>query len=221
MALVIDGFDTLVSCPWTQIREQLARHLSVPPERLIDGLSATQIDRNLGAYRTEVDEMQALLDWLGLDRLLARTLSELNRRLVGTMSAPYVDSINFLASCKAYDIPVAVLSNCSPSAMAAFEVLEDHVPHEMMLLSWRIGTRKPEAAAFVTARRLLGDACRYLLIDDNPEFCNSALAAGFEAVQIKRETRDADYELDQGLPHVSSLRALLELRGYVWATASE
>jgi HAD superfamily hydrolase (TIGR01509 family) len=208
--IVLDGFDTTICCPWTQIRGQLADFIGISLTTLNDAYRATQEARNIGVFSSQNDEMLAILNELGMDPKMATPLVELNESAIRQKTSLYMDVVAFLKACSESGVSTSILSNCGPLASAAFTSQNIYSLVDRVHLSFEIGFRKPDRRSYEYARQAMGRNGHLIFIDDNPSFCLGARSAGYEAIQISRSEKAEHHQLVAGIRQASSLTNVAE-----------
>lgn len=210
LGIVLDGFDTTVCCPWTDIRDELARFIGVSPEALHQAYAITQQARNTGTYRNEIEEMVAIIGHLNIEPLYAHSLIELNESLVRGKSSLYSDVAEFVDRCSESGVSTAILSNCGPLAATAFTAQNMYSLVDSIFLSYQLGSRKPHRSSYENVRSKMNENDYLVLIDDNPDFCLGAEQAGYEAIQISRQIKDQSFLDSPYFRQAESLTAVAE-----------
>ena len=103
-------------------------------------------------------------------------------------------------------IRTAIVGNCDHFTRPAVEALglEDEV--DALILSFEVGAMMPDAPGHEEALgRLVVDAAQAVFVDDQPDFCDGAVALGIRTFRIDRDGPNLDPGADTNLK--SSLRA--------------
>lgn len=191
--VLLDCFGTMVHCPWRAIRHSMADRAGVPAERLLQGYKITRQNRNTGAYPDATAELTAVCEAadLSLTAGQVRDLVRFECELLTVRGGYYPDALRFVDRVRASRIAVGLVSNCSPSATCLFERLQPHRYVDDVVLSFRVGFRKPDKRIYLTALRRLNESNpgQCLFIDDEREFCQGAEAIGITTSLIDRTRR--------------------------------
>lgn len=211
VGVVLDGFDTSICCPWSEIRSEVAHAIDIPAWLLHSAFQKTQEKRNTGCYPTSKDEMNALLTSMGVVARRSVRAVEIYESLVLQKAILYDDVGRFIESCAAAGVPISIVSNCGPLARVAFTIDSLNERVHRVMLSCEIGYRKPDPEVYQLAREGLPEVSDFIFVDDNPAFCAGAKEAGFEVIQITRNSRDARYERGAEFRQESSLDAVASI----------
>jgi putative hydrolase of the HAD superfamily len=192
-AVLIDLFDTVARTEWEPVRRGLSDRLGVEPDMLSQALSATRRARSVGAYVDAAEEWQAILAWLGVDAPVevARDMASLEYELLADGVTLYDDSLPAVADLRGRGIATALVSNCSHSARPVVERLGLDQAFDAVLLSFEVGSRKPQPAIYEAALTAVrADAADALFVDDQTEYCDGARSLGIDTRLIVRPQAD-------------------------------
>jgi FMN phosphatase YigB (HAD superfamily) len=209
IGIILDGFDTTICCPWTDIRNEIARAIGIDGELLREAFNLTQGARNVGAFPTPDSEMAEIFRALGIQACSAK-YTRLYKSLILDRADLYYDVAEFLDACCQAGIPTMILSNCGPLSEAAFSVGNVNKLVDRLVLSYRIGYRKPDIHSYIHARSGFGTDRNVVFVDDNPLFCEGAKEAGLESIQITRSASDQRYDKSPLVTQISSLATVAD-----------
>jgi HAD superfamily hydrolase (TIGR01509 family) len=109
----------------------------------------------------------------------------------------------FLAEIRSRGIPVGVVSNCARFAGPLVRRLRLADLVDAVVLSFEVGSYKPDPAIYRTALARLGaDPAGTVFVDDQPGYCAGAAALGMRALTIARPTA---WEAGAGAPDLPAL----------------
>lgn len=186
--IAIDLFDTLVDIDHTWIRTQMALRVGIQPEELLSAFNATRVERNTGILGSAEADMAQVLRVLGLrKRGLLSDLLVIERDLYMTEGELFPDAGPFTAEVRRRSIPIAIVSNCARGVRDLVARLEIGAMCDALVLSFEVGSRKPELAIYGhAASELHSEPQNILYIDDNEEFCGGASLAGMHPLVLNR-----------------------------------
>jgi HAD superfamily hydrolase (TIGR01509 family) len=189
-AVLIDLFDTIVSCEWWTIPDLLSARLKVAPERIDEALNETRRARNTGILGGAQEDMRAVLQVLSLkyeSPELEKELALMVERFFEDNGSFYPDTGRFLARIRGLGIKVCVVSNCSRTADSLIKRLRLRELVDEVILSYEVGACKPDADIYRMAISAVNaDMAKTSYIDDNPAFCAGASAQGLRVFRVHR-----------------------------------
>lgn len=129
-----------------------------------------------------LDFAQAAVRELGLDMTPQAFLEAFD----SWMQGPFPGALELIERIRP-EYRRAVLSNSNPIHWR--RLIEDYglaAPFETLFVSFELGQRKPDAAAFQAVFESLGQPAEdFIFFDDNPECIDAAQALGMRAIQIR------------------------------------
>jgi HAD superfamily hydrolase (TIGR01509 family) len=212
-AALIDLFDTLVWSEWRVLRGRLAEAIGVEPQVLQRAYEVTYRDRQIGANGSAEGDMAALVVACDLEpeTVFVRELADLVSGHLDGHVHLYEDSLPTLRGLREGGVRTAVVSNCDHFAGPLVETIGLRDEVDAIVLSYEVGSHKPEAAIYVAALDALGAKPEQaVFVDDQPPYLDGAAALGIDTRCIHRANEPWEGHRDPG-PHTSieSLTALL------------
>lgn len=213
-AALIDLFDTLVWSEWRDLRSGLADALGVPEPVLIRAYEVTYGPRQTGAFGGPEGDVAALVQACGLEPapgFVRRITGLIASHLDGRVHL-YEDSLPTLRALRARGVRTAVVSNCDHFARPLVAELRLAEEVDALVLSFEVGSHKPEPGIYLAALRALGVAPEdAVFVDDQPPYLDGAAALGIRTLFIHRDREPWEGHRDPG-PHpmISSLAELLD-----------
>ena len=204
---LIDLYDTLVWSEWAALRRRMEARLGLPERRLMDAFSATIEERGTGVYGSPEGDLRAVLAAAGVEPepALVAELVELERAHLEGGIHLHDDALPVLRELRARGVPTALVSNCSHGTRTVVDGLALEAEMDAIVLSFEVGSMKPDPGIYLEALRLLGarpeDA---VFVDDQQGFVDGASAVGIRALRIDRGAAAAA----DGV--ITSLTALLD-----------
>jgi putative hydrolase of the HAD superfamily len=189
LAVLIDLYDTLVASDWHLWRDLLASHVGMDPATLGRAFDRTRPDRSVGAFTTEADDTRAVLEAAGLthDAEQVRELVRIEREFMTTGIRLFDDSIPTVRALRADGVRTALVSNCSHNTRPVVARLGLEQEFDAMILSFEVGSRKPQPAIYQAALDAVGsDAADAIFVDDQADYCDGARALGIDTRLIIR-----------------------------------
>jgi HAD superfamily hydrolase (TIGR01509 family) len=189
-AVLVDLYDTLVSGDWARLRAQVSHRTGLPATQLDEAYDRTRPARNAGAYGTAEEEMSAVVVACGLEPepVLVAELLEIERAFLRDGIHLYDDSLLVLQELRARGIRTAIVSNCDHPTRGLVERLGLSDEVDAVVLSFEVRAAKPDARIYqVALERLDTRAGRSVFVDDQPGFCDGAVAFGLRAMLIARD----------------------------------
>ncbi len=195
-AVLIDLYDTLVYSRWPWLKGQFAVLLGVTPDAVADAMTVTRTLRSIGTFPDVNGDTRNWLEALDLepDDALVEQVVEMEEEAMRVGVLLYEDSLPVVHDLRSRGIPTALVSNCSHSTRPVVDRLGLAGVFDAVVLSFEIGARKPDAPIYLEALSRLGlhrdDAPACLLVDDQAEYCDGAVAFGLQARLIIRPGAD-------------------------------
>jgi putative hydrolase of the HAD superfamily len=213
---LIDLYDTLVEGNWSELRSVLSGRLGVDAGVLHEAFAITRAARNEGRYADEEGDMAAVVEATGVepDPGLVRELASLEFAFQQTGVRLHPESIDVLRELRARGVKTALVSNCQHSTRATVDRL--HLDDEMdaVVLSFELGSRKPQPAIYNAALGAVGaEATQAVFVDDQAAYCDGAARLGIATRLILRPGADPPEGISaaaNGHRVIGDLRALLE-----------
>ena len=191
-AVLIDLYDTLAYSSWPWLKGQLAELLGVSADAVGTALTTTRALRSIGAFPDVEGDTRNWLEALGLtpgDAVVEQVV-EMERSAMEVGVLLYEDSLPVVHDLRSRGIKTALVSNCSHSTRPVVDRLRLEDAFDAVVLSFEVGSRKPDTAIYLEALNRLGlsaqDASDCLLVDDQAEYCDGAAAVGLEPRLIIR-----------------------------------
>jgi putative hydrolase of the HAD superfamily len=97
------------------------------------------------------------------------------------------DSIPTVRALRADGVRTALVSNCSHNTRPVVARLGLEQEFDAMILSFEVGSRKPQPAIYQAALDAVGgDAAHAIFVDDQADYCDGARALGIDTRLIIR-----------------------------------
>jgi putative hydrolase of the HAD superfamily len=191
-AILIDLFDTIVSCEWRAVTKLLASYLQVEYELVDRALAETRRARNTGILGGAQADMRAVLQAFSPGRecpALEREMAAMLERFYVDNGLFYSDANRFLSAVRDAGIKVCMVSNCSRTADAMIKRLRLRDISDALILSYEVGACKPDPEIYrIAVSAVEADITRTSYIDDNPAFCDGASTQGLQAYRVHRDS---------------------------------
>ena len=213
-AVLLDLYDTIVWSEWFRLRDAIAARIGdgMEADRLQKAFEQTRPGRGVGTFGSVEGDMSAVLEAAAVpfDAALVAELVELERVHLARGIHLYDDVLPALTALRGRGVQTALVSNCSFSTRPVVERLGLEEVFDRVVLSFEVRAMKPDPAIYRATLEQLGDvpADRAVFVDDQPGYCDGAIAIGLEARLILRSNEDVPTD---GGPHevVTDLRWLL------------
>jgi HAD superfamily hydrolase (TIGR01509 family) len=215
-AVLVDLYDTLVWTEWPVLRGIIERRTGVSSRRLLDAFEQTRPSRSVGTYGSMEGDLAAVLEAASLDRDdgMVRDLAGLITDFLETGVHLWDDSLPVLRELRARGVKTAIVSNSDHGTRPVVERLGLPREADAILLSFEVGSAKPDAAIYRAALDALGATPEAsVFVDDQTDYCDGAEALGIRWFLILRDG-DADAEGPNshgGRGTIRDLRSLLDL----------
>jgi HAD superfamily hydrolase (TIGR01509 family) len=215
-AVLLDLYDTLVWSDWPALRALIEARAGVSSRRLLDAFERTRPSRSVGAHGSMEGDLAAVLEAAGLDRddAMVRDLAGLITSFLETGVHLWDDSVPVLRELRARGVKTAIVSNSDHGTRPVVERLGLPGEADAVVLSFEVGSAKPDPGIYRTALDALGATPeRSVFVDDQPDYCEGAEALGIRSFLI---LRDGDHgtegpNTDGGRGTIRDLRSLLDL----------
>jgi putative hydrolase of the HAD superfamily len=121
----------------------------------------------------------------------------------------YDDAVPFLQDVREMGVTIALVSNCGQDTRPLLDRLDVFPLADEALLSCEVGHAKPSPEIYQRALDALGVGARdAVFVDDQPSYCEGALALGIRPIQIARGGQPKDPRYEQ-VTTLSAIPALL------------
>lgn len=213
-AVLLDLYDTIVWSEWFRLRDAIAARIGDDMEahQLQQAFEQTRPARGVGEFDSVEGDMAAVLTAAGVarDPTLVDELVELERAHLENGVHLYDDVLPALASLRERGVKTALVSNCSHSTRPVVERLGLETVFDRVVLSFEIRAMKPDPAIYRATLEQLGSVPpdRAVFVDDQPTYCDGAVATGLDARLILRKNEDVPAD-GHGHPVVADLGWLL------------
>jgi HAD superfamily hydrolase (TIGR01509 family) len=188
-AYLIDLYDTLVSSDWDRWRAELSSGAGISLEALDRAFHETRAARNTGVYPSLVESTRAVVLAAGLpdDPEIVTWWVDMDERFMRDGVTLHEDSLPTVRALRARGDRAALVSNCGPDTRLLVDRLGLEAEFDALLLSFEVGSRKPEATIYRAALDALhAGASDSLFVDDQTEYCDGARALGIDTRLIIR-----------------------------------
>jgi HAD superfamily hydrolase (TIGR01509 family) len=215
-AVLIDLYDTLVWSEWPALRALIERRAGVSSRRLLDAFDLTRPSRSVGTYGSMEGDLAAVLQAAGLgrDEAMVRDLAGVITGFLETGVHLWDESLPVLRELRARGVKTAIVSNSDHGTRPVVERLGLPGEADAVVLSFEVGSAKPDPAIYRTALDALGATPEgSVFVDDQADYCDGAEALGIQSFLILRDgdTDAEDPNTDGGRGTIRDLRSLLDL----------
>lgn len=189
-AFLIDLYDTLVASDWDRWRAELSSGAGISVEALDRAFHETRAARNTGIYPSLEESTRAVVIAAGLpdDPEIVRWWVGMEERFMEDGVTLHVDSLPTLRALRERGDRVALVSNCGNDTRLLVDRLGLEAEFDALLLSFEVGSRKPEAAIYEAALEAVGaEPSESLFVDDQTEYCDGARVLGIDTRLILRQ----------------------------------
>ncbi len=186
--MLLDVYRTVLTVDFAAAHRRLAEAADVDHDRLSDALRPSANDLTVGRM-TLADALELALRDCGTPRAAAEVaeLVRVDGEALCAAAVVYDDVVPFLASLRERGITSAFVSNCAENTALVLDRFGLTPLVDAVVLSCDVGCAKPSAAIFEVATSRLGvEPAHALLVDDQAEYCDGAMAFGIRAVQLVR-----------------------------------
>ena len=188
-ACLIDVYETVLTVDFASVHERLARIAGVSVEAFRAAADAVGPEVTCGAL-TKAQATPTMLRACGVEPApdLVREIVAADRQLLIDRARLYDDTIAFLEMLSARGVRSAFVSNCAENTRPLLSHLGLDVLVDAVILSCEVGCAKPSAQIYLRALEALGVAPHAaLLVDDQAQYCDGAVALGIVTARIVRE----------------------------------
>ena len=188
-AVLLDLYDTLVWSDWYSWQGRVADHLGVSLDTIGQAFAQTRPARSVGATPDTEADLVAVLEAAGIDPTpdVVADLLEMEREMADSVRL-YDDSLEVVRALRADGVPTALVSNCSHNTRPIVDRLGLEREFDALVLSFEVGSMKPDPAIYREALTRLGDPdpARSVFVDDQVRYCDGAAAVGLQTFLILR-----------------------------------
>jgi HAD superfamily hydrolase (TIGR01509 family) len=188
-ALLVDLYDTLVWIDWRALGERLAARLAIDGPTLLRAFEVTHVGRGSGRYgslRGDLAAIVAAAGGSGTPAFLAALEIEL-LTFIEQSAHLYDDVRPVLRALRDSGTRVAIVSNCDHATRPLLDKLGLERDVDATVLSFEVGSLKPDAAIFEHALARLGArAEQAVFVDDQARFLDGARSLGIRTLRIAR-----------------------------------
>ncbi|MEX0985170.1 MAG: HAD-IA family hydrolase [Actinomycetota bacterium] len=190
-AVLFDLYDTIVRSDWGRFRQEAADLLGIEVHVLERALTDTRPARSTGVYPDVESETRAVIEATGIDdppvELIRSVASaEFAFQRDGVTLEPDVAPVT--NGLRVRGVRTALVSNCSHATVPLAQRLGLYDIFDQVVLSFRVGARKPDRRIYEAALRGLGGVAPEdtLFVDDQVTFCDGARALGMDTRLVIR-----------------------------------
>ncbi len=187
--MLIDLYDTLVSCDFTPLHALVAERLGVSLAVVVAAYDTTRRSRGTGHYPSPETAMGSIVETCGREATtaLVESLVAIERDFFAREVRLYPDSLDTVRWLRGSGVRTALVSNCSPASGGVVDDLELASEMDAIVLSFEVGALKPAPAIFRAAlERLDTSPSDTWFIDDQASYCDGARRLGMRTLQIVR-----------------------------------
>jgi putative hydrolase of the HAD superfamily len=189
--LLLDLYDTIAYADWNAYAAALAGRLGVSVPRLLEAYEETRHARTVGTLGSLAADLGAMATGCGLTLdpgELAALADDMVQERAGRTRL-YDDTLPVLRRLRAAGTRLAVISNCDSFTRPVVDRLGLEREVDLVVLSFEVGSSKPQAAIFETTLARLGGpaAADCLFVDDQPSYLDGAAALGIRTCRILRD----------------------------------
>jgi len=205
-ACLVDAYDTIVTCDFSVIRNELAALAGISPDTwLVEyaRIGALVSDGRL----SKIEAIEQVLRGAGREASpgLVAELVRQDQELLLAHARLFDDVIPFLRGLRDRGVKVAIVSNCAENTRPLLVKYGVDALADALVLSCEVRSAKPAPEIFRCALDRLGVAAEAaVFVDDQPGYCAGSVAAGIRAVQIVRAGLDGQ-GLDGQVPAAGTM----------------
>ena len=212
-AVLLDLYDTVARTHWGRFSERIAAELGIEKRHLYRAYEVTRSARAIGTYRDQAGDMTAVVEAAGLEASpeLIDRLVEMERAFTETGIELWDDALPVVRELRERGVKTALISNCSHSTRPIVDRLGLEEAFDAIVLSFEVGSHKPEPAIYREALRGVGGVApeSAVFVDDQTAYCDGAAALGIRSFLIARDGIDGIGS--DGHRVIEDLRPLLTL----------
>lgn len=211
-SFLIDLYGTLVDGDWDSLRDVLASRLGMEPRVLSDAFATTRVARNIGTFGDVEGDTRAVIQATGIDPPddVVHDLATLTHEFLERRVHPFPDALPAVAALRERGHPTVLVSNCSHDTRSLVDRLGLPDLFDEIVLSFEVGSLKPQPGIYRTALEALGDVAPEdaVFVDDQAAFCDGAGALGIDTRLIQRDLAGPD---DPATPAMDGHRVITDL----------
>lgn len=196
-AVILDLYDTIMWTEWARLRDHIASQVGVDVGALLRAFDETRTARGVGAYADAIGDLRAVMEAAGSEPTSEQLddLARMERTELETSVHLYDDVLPALASLRANRVRTALVSNCSHSTRPIVDHLGLEDAFDAVLLSFEVGSMKPDAEIYRLALERLGGISpeQAVFVDDQPDYCDGASTLGL-ATRLMVRPEDRSFE---------------------------
>jgi putative hydrolase of the HAD superfamily len=214
-AALLDLYDTLVWSDWLGFQRRLATRLGISTETMGEVFTRTRPARSRGAHPDADADTAAILTAAGVEPTidLVAEVRAIETSVLADHVHLYDDSLDVVRELRRRGTTTVLVSNCSHNTRPIVERLRLEAEFDEMILSFEVGTMKPEPAIYRLALERAGgpDPSRAVFVDDQVAYCDGAAAVGLDTYLIFRpeEALEGRSANTNGHRIIEDLRSLL------------
>ena len=184
-AILLDLYDTLITAPWSDLATRWATQMAITPQEVSRGFDTTRSVRGRGGFESVHAESVAIIQACGVqpDPGLVKDLVDSKAAFLESHAAPFSDALVALEAFREGGMKTAIVSNCSRSTEAVVERLGLRDAVDEVVLSFEVGSAKPDSEIFHHALRSL-NVDSGLFVDDQVAYLDGAARIGLATVQM-------------------------------------
>lgn len=184
-AILLDLYDTLITAQWSDLFTRWATQMAITPQEVSRGFETTRSVRNRGGFESVHAESVAVLQACGVhpDAGLVSDLVDSQDAFLESHAVLFSDALAAIESFRAIGIKTAVVSNCSRTTEAVVDRLGLRDAVDEVVLSFEVGSAKPDSDIFHHALRSL-NLDTGLFVDDQITYLDGAARIGLPTVQM-------------------------------------
>jgi putative hydrolase of the HAD superfamily len=184
-AILFDLYDTLITAPWSDLAHRWATRIGITPDEVSRGFDTTRDVRGRGGFESTHIETAAIVEACGVSPSadLVADLVVSQDEFLEAQAVPFGDAFATMESLRENGVKTAILSNCSRSTQPVVDRLGLRDAVDKVVLSFEVGSAKPDSEIFRHALRLL-DVDSGLFVDDQIAYLDGAARVGLSTVQM-------------------------------------
>lgn len=190
-AVLLDLYDTVADGGWSDLGDIMLQRLGVERETLRRAFRQTRRERNVGRYGSIEGDVAAVMAACEIapDAGVVAELAAVEREVLPRRARLYEDSLPVVRALRAAGLRTALISNCSHSTRLVVDALELEREFDEVVLSFEVGTAKPDPGIFRIAMERLGGVApaRSLFVDDQVAYLDGAATLGLATYLILRD----------------------------------
>lgn len=210
-AILFDLYDTLITAPWSDLAKRWATRMGITPQEVSRGFDSTRKGRGRGLFESIHAETAAIVEACAIppDPGLLSDLVNSEDSFLEAHAVPFSDAFATLESLRRDGVKTAIVSNCSRSTEAVVDRLGLRDTVDEVILSFEVGSVKPDSEIFDHAIRLLNVETG-LFVDDQIAYLDGAARVGLSTIQMIHPEARNPRSPQGGHEVVASLTELIE-----------